>query len=286
MVAEPGPTTSEKRQTLLNKEQINDDEKRKMKATLDGEFKSLEKADYVRSMEQERCGHGNKNGMRLKEKETEQQLAEVATEVIQDETIKTKMMKNAGNEESRDHTMMKMMCFSVQRDHDDSDVSDMIKQVYAKSDIISRFVCHLSGMKDTIDRLQSETDCCMALVKASMEQSTEDHDVRCDRALAGMQEEFETKAANVDENMSSSTMLMPGVSSFTAAANAEIAPEVIDEAGTRQFETGDNAADTGGVGGSRDGSHNSAGRIRCYEHQQEQIRGAEGTLLRDEGCYE
>ena len=83
MVAEPGPTTSEKRQTLLNKEQINDDEKRKMKATLDGEFKSLEKADYVRSMEQERCGHGSKNRMRLKEKETEQQLAEVATEVIQ-----------------------------------------------------------------------------------------------------------------------------------------------------------------------------------------------------------
>ena len=102
MVAEPGPTSSEKRQKLLNKEPINDDVKRRVKATLDDELKSLEKADHVKLMEQERCGHGSKLGMRLKEKETKQQLAEVATEVIQDEMNKTKMMKNAGNEKSRD----------------------------------------------------------------------------------------------------------------------------------------------------------------------------------------
>ena len=70
---------------------------------------------------------------------------------------KTKMMKNAGNEEGRDQTMMKMMGFSVydssmERDHDDSDVSAMIKQICAKSDIISRFLFHLSGMKNTIDK--------------------------------------------------------------------------------------------------------------------------------------
>ena len=52
MVAEPGPTTSEKKQTLLNKEQINDDEKRRVKATLNGELKSLERADCVRLSEQ------------------------------------------------------------------------------------------------------------------------------------------------------------------------------------------------------------------------------------------
>ena len=158
---------------LLNKEQIKDDEKRRVKATLDGELKSLEKADYVRLMEQERCGHGSKLGMRLKEKETERQLAEVATEVIQDEMDKTKIMKNAGNEESRDQTMMKMMGFSVsgssmKRDHEDSDVSDMIKQMCAKSDIISRFVFHLSGMKDTTDKLQHEAECCIELLRASI----------------------------------------------------------------------------------------------------------------------
>ena len=81
MVAEPGPTTSEKRQTLLNKEQINDDEKCRSKGTIDGEFKSLKRADCVKLLEQ--------------------QLAEVATEVIQNETNKTKTMKNAWNEESR-----------------------------------------------------------------------------------------------------------------------------------------------------------------------------------------
>ena len=186
MVTEPGPTSSEKRQKLLNKELINDDVKRRVKATLDGELKSLEKADHVKLMEQERCGHGSKLGMRLKEKETKQQLAEVATEVIQDEMNNTKMMKNAGNEKSRDQTMMKMMGFSVpgssmERDHDDSDVSVMIKQMCAKSDIMSPFVFHLSGMKDTIDRLQHEAECCIELVRAS---------IRRDRALAGMQEEF------------------------------------------------------------------------------------------------
>ena len=94
--------------------------------------------------------------MRLKEKETEQQLAEVAAEMIQDEMNKTKMMKNAGNETSGDQTMMRMVGFSVfgssvERDHNDSDLIDMIKQVCARSDIISRFVFHYSGMKDTID---------------------------------------------------------------------------------------------------------------------------------------
>ena len=139
MVAEPGPTTSEKRQTLLNKEQINDDEKRRVKATLNGELKSLERADCVRL--------------------SEQQLAEVATEVIRDEMNKTKMMKNAGNEEARDQTIMKMMGFSVhdssmERDHDDSDVSAMIKQICAKSDIISQFVFHLSGMKNKVNEFK------------------------------------------------------------------------------------------------------------------------------------
>ena len=76
--------------------------------------------------------------------------------------------KTAGNEANGDQTLMKMMGFSVfgssvKRDHSDSDMSDMIKQVCAKSDIFSRFVSHLSDMKDTIDRWQSETDCCVKL---------------------------------------------------------------------------------------------------------------------------
>ena len=62
---------------------------------------------------------------------------------------------------SGDQTVMKMMGFSVfgssvKRDHSDSDLNDTKKQVCAKSDTLSRFVSHLSGMKDTIDRLQSE----------------------------------------------------------------------------------------------------------------------------------
>ena len=191
MVAEPGPSTSEKRQTLLNKEQINNDEKRRVKATLDGELKSLEKADFLRLMEHECCGHGSEFGMRLKEKETEQQLAEVAAEMIQDEMNKTKTMKMMG---------FSVFCSSMERDHNDSDLSDMIQQVCAKSDIISRFVFHLSGMKDTIDRLQHEAECCMELVTASIGQNIEDHDVRRDRALAGMREEFETEVITVDEN--------------------------------------------------------------------------------------
>ena len=167
MVAEPGPTTSEKRQTLLNKEQINDDEKRRSKATIDGEFKS---------------------------------------------------------QESKDQTMMKMMDFSVydssmEREHDDSDVSVVIKQMCAKSDIISRFVFHLSGLKNMIDKLQHEAECCMELVRALM---------RRDRNLNGMWE-FETKTVNFNENMSNSIMLIPGVSS--PIGTAKTSPEVIDEAG-------------------------------------------------------
>ena len=185
MVAEPGPTTSEKRQTLLNKEQINDD---------DGEFKSLERADCERL--------------------SEQQLAEVATEVIQNEMNKTKIMKNAGNEESRVQTTMKMNDFSVydssmEREHDDSDVSVLIKQMCAKSDIISRFVFHLSGTKGMIDKLQHEAGCCMELVRAL---------IRRDRTLNGLRE-FETKMMNFNEDMSNSVMFIPGVSSPIGAAN-------------------------------------------------------------------
>ena len=44
-------------------------------------------------------------------------------------------------------------------------------------------------------------------------------------------QEFETKAVNVNENMSNSVMLIPGVSSPIGAADTRIAPEVIDEAG-------------------------------------------------------
>ena len=46
-----------------------------------------------------------------------------------------------------------------------------------------------------------------------------------------MREEFETEMIFVDENMSNSTMLIPGVSSSVDAADARIASEVIDEAG-------------------------------------------------------
>ena len=75
MVAEPGPTTSEKWQTLLNKEQINDDEERKAQATLNGELKSLEKIDCVRLMKQECCGHSSKFEIRLIEGEGDRTTA-------------------------------------------------------------------------------------------------------------------------------------------------------------------------------------------------------------------
>ena len=82
MVAEFGPTTSEKRQTLLNKEQINDDESCTSKVTIDGEFRNIKRTDCVKPLEQ--------------------QLTDVATEAIENETSETEMM-NTGNEENGDH---------------------------------------------------------------------------------------------------------------------------------------------------------------------------------------
>ena len=134
MVAEPGPTTSEKKRTLLNKEQINDDDSCTSKATIDGEFRNLRRADHVKPLTQ--------------------QLTEVLPEAIENETNKTKMM-NIGNEENGNQTVMKTMDFSafdssMKREYDDSDVNVMIKQLCAKSDVISLFVFRLSG---TVDQL-------------------------------------------------------------------------------------------------------------------------------------
>ena len=108
---------------------------------------------------------------------------------------------------------MKMMDFSVydssmEGDHNDSDVSAMIKQMCAQF-IISRILFHVSSMKCTNDKLQHEAECCVELVRASM---------RRDWALNGMQE-FETKMMNFNENMSDSVMLVLGVSSSIGIAD-------------------------------------------------------------------
>ena len=74
---------------------------------------------------------------------------------------------------------------SMEREYDDSDVSVMIKQLCAKSDVISRFVVRLSGM---IDQLQHEAKCCMELVRSPMKYDQTLNDVW----------EFETKAMNLE----------------------------------------------------------------------------------------
>ena len=64
-------------------------------------------------------------------------------------------MTNTGNEENGGQTVMKTMDFSaydssMKRENDDSNVNVMIKQLCAKSDVVSRFVLRLSGMIDQI----------------------------------------------------------------------------------------------------------------------------------------
>ena len=211
----------------MNKEQNNDDESCTSKATTDGEFRNLKRADCVKPLEQ--------------------QLTGVPTEAIENEMNQTKMM-NAGNEENGDQTMMKTMDFSahdssMKREYDDSNLNVMIKQLCAKSDVISRFVSSLSGM---IDQLQHEAKCCMELVRSLMEGDQTLNDVRG----------FETKAMNLetifygavnisgenesesnsgveandsDESDSGNEANATNDSSSVGAANTSL--EVIDEAG-------------------------------------------------------
>ena len=168
MVAEPGPTTSEKRQTLLNKEQINNDESCTSKVTIDGEFMNIiKRTDYMKPLEQ--------------------QLTDVLTDAIGNETSETEMT-NTGNEENGDQTVMKTMDFSaydssMKRERGDRKVNVMIKQLCAKSDVVSRFVFRLSGM---IDQLHVA----FFLVLVSLL-------LKCDRTLNDVRE-FETSAMNVE----------------------------------------------------------------------------------------
>ena len=167
MVAEPGPTTSEKRQTLLNKEQIKNDESCTSKVTIDGEFRNVKRTDCMKPLEK--------------------QLTDVLTETIEDETSETDMM-NTGNEETGDQRVVKTMDFSaydssVKRECDDRDVNVMIKQLCAKSDVVSRFVFHLS---DVIEQLHVAF--CLMLVSLLMKYDQTLNDVR----------ECETRAGNLE----------------------------------------------------------------------------------------
>ena len=132
-VAEPGPT-SEKRQTLLNKEQINNDESCTSKVTINSEFMNIKRTDCMKPLER--------------------QLTDVLTDAIENETSETEMM-NTGNEVKGDQTVMRTMDFSaydssMKREYDDRNVNVMIMQLCAKSDVVSRFALRLSGMIDQI----------------------------------------------------------------------------------------------------------------------------------------
>ena len=167
MVEEPGPTTSEKRQTLLNKEQINNDESCTSKVTINGEFMIFKRTDCVKPLEQ--------------------QLTDVLTDAIENETGETEMM-NTWNEENGDQTVMKTMDFSAydsskKRECDDRNVNVMIKQLCAKSDVVSWFVLRLSGMSDQI-----HVAFCFMLVSLLL---------KCDQTLNDVRE-FETKAMNLE----------------------------------------------------------------------------------------
>ena len=107
MVAEPGPTTSEKRQALLNKEQLNNDERCTSKVTNNGEVMNIKRTDCMKPLEQ--------------------QLTDVLTDAIENDTSETEMM-NTRNEENGDQTVMKTTDFSacdssVKRECDDRNVS-------------------------------------------------------------------------------------------------------------------------------------------------------------------
>ena len=167
MVAEPGPTTSEKRQTLLNKEQINNDESCTSKVTINGEFMNIKRTDCMKPLEQ--------------------QLTDVLTDAIENETSETEMM-NTGNEENGDQTVMKTVDFStydssMKRECDDRNVNVMMKQLCAKSDVVSRFVLRLSGVIDQI-----HVALCLMLVSLLL---------KCDQTLNDVRE-FETRAMNLE----------------------------------------------------------------------------------------
>ena len=97
-------------------------------------------------------------------------------------------MMNTGNEENGNQTVMKTMDSSaydssMKRECDDRNVNVMIKQLCAKSDVVSRFVLRLSSMIDQI-----HVAFCLMLVSLLL---------KCDQTLNDVRE-FETRAMNLE----------------------------------------------------------------------------------------
>ena len=250
MVAEPGPTTSEKRQPLLKKEQIIEKINENPETqTIQETYESLstveqtpdvlmremvkQSIEVTKVISQDRIQQCtleqiidtsvsqvvkelNETYKVFCRDRSQQQSDNVIAELNQDETNKTRMMRNAGSE-SGIPTMMKTMGFgdcdsSMERERDDSDVSIMIQQICAKSVVISQCVFYLSGMTD---QLQHETKCCMRLIGTLQVEALSEmsHKSYCDEEMSKMTKKKDLEA----DVMSNSTM-------FTS-------PEVIDEAG-------------------------------------------------------
>ena len=161
----------------------------------------------------------------------QRQFDNVIVGMNQEETDKT---RNAGSASSRNQTMMEMMSIgdcdsSMTRECDDNDMSILIKQICAKSDVISQCVLCLSGMTD---QLRRKTKRCMRLIgtlqgKALSEMN---HESYCDEETLKM-----IKKRNVEADVMNNTMFTsPGVIDEAGQASVKLALEELKDEDTNR----------------------------------------------------
>ena len=146
----------------------------------------------------------------------------------------TDKTRNAGSERSRNKTMMDMMSIgdcdsSMNRECDDNDMSILIKQICAKSDIISQCVLCLSGMTD---QLRRKTKRCMRLIGTLHGEALSEmnHESYFNEETSKM-----IKKRNLETDVMNDTMFTsPGVIDEAGQASVKLALEELKDEDTNR----------------------------------------------------